>query len=171
MPRNQPQTTVPEVLSKALNITLKHNNWGGQKLSDYLLLNGFSYLSPATLNRIKKHLKGLIREKDLKIAVSYEFLSVNEAWSLDFLEFMWGPHKLYILTILDDTSRYLLNWTITTEATTELVKELLKETFLIFGAPRLLKSDNGPQFRQELAIFLAKLEIEHYPSPYRRPAF
>jgi len=80
-------------------------------------------------------------------------------------------HKLYILTILDDSSRYLLNWTITTEPTTALVKELLTETFLIFGAPRLVKTDNGPQFRQELSSFLTELDIEHYPSPYRKPQF
>lgn len=80
-------------------------------------------------------------------------------------------HKLYILIILDDSSRYLLNWTITTEPTTALVKELLTETFLIFGAPRLVKTDNGPQFRQELSSFLTELGIEHYPSPYRKPQF
>jgi putative transposase len=171
VPLLQPKTTVPQVLSKALNTTLKHSNWGGQKLSAYLLLNGFSYLSPATLNRIKKRLKGLVKEKGLKIALSYQFVENNNAWCLDFLEFIWGLHKLYILTILDDTSRYLLNWTITTEPTTELVKELLRETFLLFGTPKLVKTDNGPQFRQELSNFLKKLEIEHYPSPYWTPQF
>lgn len=134
-------------------------------------MNGISYLSPATLNRIKKRLTGIIKKKDLKLAVSYEFINANDAWSLDFLEFKWGERKLYILTIIDDHSRYLLNWTVTTEATAKLVQELLTETCLIFGAPRVLKSDNGPQFREELALFLKKLQIEHYPSPKKRPTY
>ena len=159
------------MLSKALNTALFYNTWGGVKLSTFLLNNGFCYLSPATLNRIKKHLSGYLKKKDLKLAVSYEFINPNDAWSVDYLEFKWGDRKLYILTILDDCSRYLLNWTVTTKATTEQVKKLLKETFMVFGTPKALKSDNGPQFREDLASFLENLGIEHFPSPVKRPTY
>lgn len=171
VPKNMPKTTPPEELSRVLNTTLNYNIWGGQKLSAYLLQNGFCYLSPATLNRIKKHLGKILKAKQLKLPVSYEFINPGDAWSLDFLEFTWGMHKLYVLTIIDDNSRYLLNWTITTKATAELVQELLKETFQIYGAPKVVKSDNGPQFREELALFLEKMQIEHYPNPYRQPEY
>ncbi len=171
VPKNRPRTTPPEELSRALNTTLHYNIWGGQKLSAYLLQNGFCYLSPATLNRIKKYLGQVLKARDLKIPVSYEFINSGDAWSLDFLEFTWGLHKLFVLVIIDDYSRYLLNWTITTKATAALVQELLKETFMIFGAPKVLKSDNGPQFREELASYLKKMQIEHYPSPYRQPEY
>ena len=152
-------------------MTLSYNRWGGVKLSSFLARNSVFYLSPATLNRVKKRLSGLIEKRKLKLAVSYEFINPNDTWSLDFLSFTWGHHRLYILTIIDDRSRYLLNWSITTEETTEVVKKLLRETFLIFGAPRILKSDNGPPFREELNSFLHKLAIEHYPNPVRRPSF
>ncbi len=56
----------------------------------------------------------------------------------------------------------------TTEA---LVEELLKETFLIFGSPRVLKSDNGPPFRDSLSFFLEKFGIEHYLNPKKRPTY
>lgn len=171
VPKNRPRTTPPEELSRALDTTLNYNRWGGQKLCAYLLLNGFFYLSPATLNRIKKYVGQVIKAKDLKLPVSYEFINAGDAWSLDFLEFIWGMHKLYILVVIDDCSRYLLNWTVTSKATTELVQELLKETFLIHGTPKVLKSDNGPQFREELASYLEKMQIEHYPSPYRQPEY
>ncbi len=169
--RKQPRTTPLQALLHALNTTLFYNTWGGKKLNSFLLLNGFCYLSPATLNRIKKHLTGIIKKKELKLPVSYEFINPNDAWSLDYLEFKWGERKLYILTVIDDYSRYLLNWTVTTEATAALVQELLKETFLIFGTPKVLKSDNGPQFREELSSFLEKMRIEHYPSPKKRPTY
>jgi len=171
VPENQPRTTPLKELSAALNMTLCYNHWGGVKLSSFLARNKIFYLSPATLNRIKKRLTGLVQKKKLKLAVSYEFIDPNDTWSLDFLSFNWGHHLLYILVIIDDSSRYLLNWSITTEATSEVVRKLLCETFLIFGAPKVLKSDNGPQFREELKSFLQELAIEHYPNPVRRPSF
>ena len=152
-------------------MTLSCNHWGGVKLSSFLAKNKVFYLSPATLNRIKKRLTGLVKKKKLKLAVSYEFINPNDAWSLDFLAFKWGHHRLYILLIIDDSSRYLLNWTVTAEATEALVKALLTETFLIFGAPKVLKSDNGPQFREGLSLFLENLGIEHYPSPKKHPTY
>ena len=171
VPENQPQTTPLKELLAALNMTLFYNHWGGVKLSSFLAQNEVFYLSPATLNRIKKKLSGLVKKKSLKLAVSYEFINPNDAWSLDFLTFTWGNHRLYILLIIDDSSRYLLNWTVATEATEALVRELFTETCLIFGAPQVLKSDNGPQFREGLSDFLNKLGIEHYPSPKKRPTF
>lgn len=170
-PHRKPKATPPDILEKALSTTLFYNTWGGVKLSTFLLNNGFCYLSPATLNRIKKRLTGHLKKKELKLAVSYEFINPNDAWSIDFLEFKWGNHKLYILTILDDCSRYLLNWTVTTEATTAKVQELLKDTFVLFGLPKNLKSDNGPQFREDLVSFLEKFKIEHFPSPPMRPTY
>ncbi len=158
-------------LSHALDMTLRYNHWGGVKLSFFLALNYIFYLSPATLNRIKKKLTGKVNKKQLKLAVSYEFINPNDAWCLDYLSFKWGHHQLYILLIIDDCSRYLLNWIVTTEATGEQVRTLLTETSLIFGAPKVLKSDNGPQFREELSSFLEKLDIEHYSSPKMLPQF
>ncbi len=152
-------------------MTLLYNHWGGVKLSNFLALNNIFYLSPATFNRIKKKLTGKVKKKQLKLAVSYEFIDPDDAWCLDFLTFNWGHHKLYILLIIDDCSRYLLNWTVTTQETGEQVRALLSETFLIFGTPKVLKSDNGPPFREELSSFLAKLDIEHYNSPKKRPIF
>ncbi len=171
VPEKQPQTTPLKELVKALKMTLAYNHWGGVKLSSFLAQNEVFYLSPATLNRIKKRLTGLVKKKKLKLAVSYEFINPDDAWSLDFLTFKWGHHRLYILLIIDDCSRYLLNWTVTTSATEKQVRDLLTETFLIFGTPRVLKSDNGPQFREGLSSFLEKLGIEHYPSPKKRPPY
>jgi len=154
-----------------LNFTLKYPQWGGEKLSRYLIKNNICYLSPATINRIIKRLQGTIEEKKLKIAVKYEFINPNNAWSMDFLEFNWGMHKLYILTVMDDNSRYVLNWNITTQPKLSMVTKLLKETFAIHGALKIVKTDNGPQFRKEFSDFLEKMGIEHYPSPYYRPTF
>ncbi len=170
-PIHQPQTTPPELIIKSLNFILTYPHWGGEKISRYLLKNQICYLSPATINRLKKRLWGSIDDKKLKIPVKYEFINPNDAWSMDFLEFKWGMYTLYILTNLEDNSRYLLNWNITTSPTLAMVAVLLKETFAIHGMPRVIKSDNGPQFREEFAAFLETMQIEHYPSPYYRASY
>jgi len=171
VPKRRPKTTPPQEIAQALNLSLTHQSWGGQKLSDYLLVNKVCYLSPSTAARLKKKAKEFLDEHNLKLVMNYEFINANDAWALDFLEFKWGVHTLYVLPIVDDCSRYVLNWTVTTNPTVELVKELLKETFLLHGLPKVIKTDNGPQFRQELAGFLQALGVEHYPSPYRTPTF
>ena len=171
VPQNQPQTTPPEKLVWALGASFARIHWGGQKLSTHLAQNEICYLSPATLNRIKKHAREVLAEKQLTLPVSYEFINPNDAWSLDFLKFKWGVYTLYILTVIDDYSRYLLNWTVTTKPSVELVKELLQETCLLHGAPKVVKSDNGPEFRKELTRFLEERQIIHHPSPYRRPPY
>lgn len=150
---------------------MKYPHWGGEKLSRYLLKNEICFLSPATLNRLKKRLQGEISEKKLHIPVKYEFINPNDAWSMDFLEFQWGVYTIYILTVLDDNSRYVLNWSITTNQTTEVAINLLQETFSLHGAPDLIKTDNGPPFREEFASFLEGFQIEHFPSPYYCPGY
>jgi len=158
-------------IARALNLSLSHPDWGEKTLSNFLLLNNICWLSPSTLGRIKKKIKETLAGYNLIPAMSYEFINPNDAWALDFLEFKWGVHTLYILVVLDDCSRFVLNWTITSHPTAELVKELLSETFAIYGLPNVVKTDNGPQFRKELAEFLKVAEIEHYPSPFRTPTF
>ncbi len=66
-----------------LNVSLGHHDWGENKLSQFLVLNNICWLSPSTLGRVK-------------LPMSYEFINPNDAWALDFLQFEWGLHTLYI---------------------------------------------------------------------------
>lgn len=171
VPQNQPRIIPTHEVAQALNVSLGHHDWGEKKLSQFLVLNNICWLSPSTLGRIKKKLKEMLAGHKLTLPMSYEFINPNDAWALDFLQFEWGLHTLYILVILDDCSRFVLNWSVTSHPTTQLVKELLTETFAIYGLPKVVKTDNGPQFRKQLAEFLNNARIEHYPSPFRTPTF
>ena len=95
---------------------------------------------------------------------------VHELWQTDFTYFrivQWGWY--YLLTILDDYSRYIIAWKLYTGMGAEDVKQLLDEAIEKTGVdevavrhrPRLL-SDNGPCFiSQELKEYLQAHEMQH----------
>ena len=95
---------------------------------------------------------------------------VHELWQTDFTYFKiiaWGWY--YLLTVLDDFSRYIISWRLFTGMGTEDVKELLDDAIERTGVknvevhhrPRLL-SDNGPCFiSKELAEYLEARSMKH----------
>ena len=95
---------------------------------------------------------------------------VNELWQTDFTYFKvvaWGWY--YLLTVLDDYSRYILGWKLFTGMASGDVKEVLDGAIEATGVehvevrhrPRLL-SDNGPCFiSKELREYLEEREIQH----------
>ncbi len=95
---------------------------------------------------------------------------VNELWQTDFTQFKvvgWGWY--YLSTVIDDFSRYIIAWKLTTGmAATDVPDTLdlaLRQTGVtqvqVEHRPRLL-SDNGPAYlSQDLAAFLADKQIRH----------
>ena len=101
---------------------------------------------------------------------------VHELWQTDFTYFKivgWGWY--YLLTVLDDCSRCIIDWRLFTSMGTGDVKELLDRAIARTGVwdvpirhrPRLL-SDNGPCFiSKELQEYLREREMAHTRSkPY-----
>ena len=95
---------------------------------------------------------------------------VNELWQTDFTYFRvvgWGWY--YLSTVLDDYSRYIIAWKLTTSRAADDVKQTLDAAIRTTGVneimvkhrPRLL-SDNGPCYiSSELKDYLGKHKIEH----------
>ena len=95
---------------------------------------------------------------------------VHELWQTDFTYFKvvgWGWY--YLLTVLDDYSRYIIGWRLTTGMASEDVTSLLDtaiETTGVAGVavhhrPRLL-SDNGPCFiSNALREYMATRAMKH----------
>jgi len=95
---------------------------------------------------------------------------VNELWQTDFTYFKvvgWGWY--YLLTVLDDYSRYILSWKLFTGMASSDVTEVLDVAIERTGIrqakvrhrPRLL-SDNGPCFiSRELRTYLEEREMGH----------
>lgn len=95
---------------------------------------------------------------------------IHELWQTDFTYFRiigWGWY--YLSTVLDDYSRYIIAWKLTTSMTATDVKETLDEAVKNTGIkqiqvrhrPRLL-SDNGPCYlSHELKSYLEKQGMAH----------
>ena len=164
-----------EAKEKLISLKQKHPYFGVLKLTKQLLRSYGLHITPSRAKKILEE-HGFQTEK-LPSAPSkgtrrFERLDPMELWMMDIMYYRLKKEgRFYLVSVLDDCSRYLLNWTVTTEPSTELVTELLKETFLIYGAPKVVKSDNGPEFRQKLAWFLEKRDIEFYPNPYHKPQY
>jgi len=101
---------------------------------------------------------------------------VNEMWQTDFTQFLvvdWGWY--YLSTVLDDYSRYILSYTLSTTMKSQDAERTLKlalskaeiEKVKVYHKPRLL-SDNGPAYHsKELAQFLTERRIRHiHGAPY-----
>ena len=95
---------------------------------------------------------------------------VNELWQTDFTYFRivgWGWY--YLSTVLDDYSRYIISWRLTTTMSADDVKLTLDNAIAETGVtsvqvkhrPRLL-SDNGPCYLSaELRKYLADHDMKH----------
>ena len=95
---------------------------------------------------------------------------VHELWQTDFTYFRvvgWGWY--FLSTILDDYSRYIISWRLTTTMAASDVMDTLEDALKVTGLkharvhhkPRLL-SDNGPCYISgELKRWLNDHEIEH----------
>jgi putative transposase len=101
---------------------------------------------------------------------------INELWQTDFTYFRvvgWGWY--FLSTVLDDYSRYIISWRLTTTMAASDVTVTLEDALRVTGLsearvrhrPRLL-SDNGPCYISgELKSWLKQQEIEHTRgSPY-----
>lgn len=95
---------------------------------------------------------------------------VNEMWQTDFTQFKvvgWGWY--YLSTVLDDYSRYIIAYKLTTGMAATDVQDTLDIAVAKTGVtrvkvehrPRLL-SDNGPAYvSQELANYLKQFQMRH----------
>lgn len=101
---------------------------------------------------------------------------VNEMWQTDFTQFKvagWGWY--YLCTVLDDFSRYILAWRLSSTMAATDVQNTLDVALTESGVTRIkvkhrprLLSDNGPAFIADaLAVYLKPYQMRHIHSrPY-----
>lgn len=78
----------------------------------------------------------------------------------------------YLLAIRDLASGYTLCWLPVRQATAEVVAQVLRQLFVCYGAPLVLKTDNGSQFRADtLQTLLARAGVTQLFSPPYWPRY
>jgi putative transposase len=166
---------LPEsVKEQCVEIALQYPERSPRELA-WLITDDHKYfISESSVYRV-------LKQHDLITSPAYILLSasdsfhtptkrINELWQTDFTYFKiigWGWY--YLSTVLDDYSRFILSWRLTTSMGAGDVKDTLDQAIALTGVtnipvrhrPRLL-SDNGPCYLSgELKAYLKDHQMGH----------
>jgi len=165
-----PQTVREQVVESALEQSEKSS----RELAWYLTDQEEYFISESSVYRI-------LKAYDLVTSPAFQMITagdhfdqptrrVNEMWQTDFTQFKvisWGWY--YLCTILDDYSRYIMAWRLSTNMAASDVEETLQMALdkvdvthvKVKHRPRLL-SDNGPAFvSHALKAYLQRYRLKH----------
>jgi putative transposase len=161
---------LPEsVKEQCLEIALQCPEKSPRELAWYITDEHAYFISESSVYRILKQYDLITSPAYILLSASDSFHTptkrINELWQTDFTYFKvigWGWY--YLSTVLDDYSRYIISWKLTTSMGASDVKDTLDQAIDETGVvhiqvkhrPRLL-SDNGPCYiSKELKTYLAK---------------
>ena len=147
----------PEEESKVLEVALEHTDLSSRQLAAWITDNkGFS-VSESTVYRILRR-EGLIKSPEMKLAAAKEYhtktTTPHQLWATDASYFRvsgWGFY--YLVTVMDDFSRYILSWKLQTDMTSDSFIEVVQDavdltemTDVPLEDRARLLSDNGPGY-------------------------
>ena len=152
-----------------VEIALELPELSTRKLAWHIIDKYSYYISESSVYRILK-LNGLITTPSFRImSASDRFqdktTSVNQMWQTDFTYFKivgWGWY--YLSTILDDCSRFIVNWKLCATMKAEDVKQILDEALLVaqtHALPKLLTDNGSCYLSVELAEYLSDRNMKH----------
>jgi len=166
---------IPEaVQEQVVQIALEHPEQSPRELAWHITDHEGYFISESSVYRILKRFDLITSPAFILLKASDKFphptQRVNELWQTDFTQFKvtgWGYY--YLSTVLDDYSRYILAWKLTTGMSHTDVQETLDLAMAATGVkqvtvkhrPRLL-SDNGPAYLSgDLAEYLQEHGLRH----------
>jgi len=163
-----------QVRAQVVQTALEQPELSPRELSWHIVDTQDYFISESSVYRILKSFDLVTSPAFTLISASDKFKHptkrVNELWQTDFTQFKvvgWGWY--YLSTVLDDYSRYIIAWKLTTGMAATDVQDTLNLALAATGVtqvqvrhrPRLL-SDNGPAYvSEQLASFLKQYDITH----------
>ncbi len=156
---------------KVVEIALERPELSSREVAWHITDTYSYYISESSVYRILKE-NGLITTPSFRIMSASDSFKdkttrVNQMWQTDFTYFKifgWGWY--YLSTILDDYSRFIVNWRLCSSMKAQDVKDTLDQALLASevsqtNKPKLL-SDNGSCYiSNELAEYLGNQNMEH----------
>ncbi len=177
-PENIPHKT-SKVLEKAVvELRLKYPTWGGRKIKQKLLDQGYIKVPAASTITDILHRAQLIdlNHKNTPSFIRFEREAPNDLWQMDFKGYfkLRNGSRCDPLTLLDDHSRYNLCLKACKTQDRESVQESLEEVFKRYGLPWQMTMDNGGPWGghalgeyTKLSVWLMKLGIKvSHSRPY-----
>lgn len=172
---------IPEaVREQVVQIALEQPALSPRELAWHIIDTQGYFISESSVYRILKAFDLITSPAFVLVKAADQFQQptkrVNELWQTDFSQFKvvgWGYY--YLSTVLDDFSRYIIAWKLTTGMSHTDVQDTLDLALAATGVtqvavkhrPRLL-SDNGSAYiSADLAEYLAPYQIQHiHGAPY-----
>jgi transposase InsO family protein len=149
---------------RRITAVLRRQGWRVNPKRVYRLYRQMELQKPVS----KKGRRGLKRPVPFEPS---EALAPGQVWAVDFVEDkLVSGRKLRILNVLDIFSRYALDSLVEHSITGALAARHLEGLFLRYGAPRVLRRDNGPEF--EAKVFkkmLSAWRVKDEPVPKAQP--
>ncbi len=157
-----------------MEVALEKPELSARELAWHITDNEGYFISERSVYRILKDFDLVTSPAYIVMSAADEFKHktkrVHELWQTDFTYFKivdWGWY--YLSTVLDDYSRYIVSWRLTTSMMAKDVTATLDDALAKAGLeqmnvrhrPRLL-SDNGPCYiSKDLGEYLDKKEMDH----------
>jgi transposase InsO family protein len=197
-PHHQPKKSSQWIIDKILNIKKDKPEMGTKSLSEHLSRFEAVKLSARVIGKIFKkhklpdgdqgyaensyHVKG-DPDKKLEKTIESEIgewerfarPNPNDLWQMDITEFyVRDANKVYLISALDDCSRYIVNWGLFRDQSAENVLEVLRGALAKHGAPLEVLTDQGSQFKHWNGItqfekLLGKINIKHIMARSHHP--
>lgn len=147
-------------------IRKEYPTWGPKKIKALMVYNKIEAPSESSIgNILKKHQLSKprkFRRHVAKTAPLTDCYDSNDVWMYDFKGwFKTGDgKKCEPLTITDGHSRYLIECEHMKRKREEDVWKVMERTFLEYGLPKRIRSDNGPPFATTSVGRLSRLAIK-----------
>ena len=101
------------------------------------------YPKPNLSKNSKKHKKCpyLLRNKTIWLP--------NQVWATDITYIRMGRSHMYLCTIIDWFSRFIIGWALSDTLETAPVLDCMEKAFGEYGIPGIINSDQGPQYTSD----------------------
>jgi putative transposase len=166
-PHSNSRAISPAIVELVVELRGRRPRWGPRKLlavleRDYPQLE---FPVASTVGDIlRRH--GLVSKRRRRASsVGYgeklsDFVGPNSVWCADFKgQFLVGDRYCHPLTITDGFSRFLLRCTGLKRTLHAPVRKVFEDTFIEFGLPETIRTDNGPPFASVTTGGLSRLAV------------
>jgi len=167
-PHRHPNEVTAEVEAAIVALRRRYRTWGPKKILPKLegMHPAVRWPAESTIGEVlKRHGLSVARARRHKMAPATIPLSAcaasNDVWGIDFKGwFLTGDgERCEPLSLSDLAARYVLRLQAVERRDCETVWPILDAAFREFGAPRTMRSDNGPPFASTAAGGLSPLSV------------
>jgi transposase InsO family protein len=161
-PHTSPGLTDPDMTTMIRIVATAHPTWGGRLIRHALVNQGLTEVPAASTITAILGREGL-RPRDMPAphpVIRFEADAPNHRWQMDFKGWTaTRTGRLTPLTVLDESSRYLLLLEHVPDGTFLTVQALLTDCFHRYGLPWQLLADNGPPWGSSHARILTRMDV------------